>query len=1400
MRGKGFNIFAFITSFIIVFCNFNGGGIIGQGELQGGFINSNNEFSVIVKDDKVFNINTETGLYKTSEKISFSGSRYSLKILSLSPTRKVVFGGKNLISVVDEEYNVLAYLNYDEGDYSNLEGNSSIDINKKNQILVAYRTLTNKKVQKTYFTLFQYKSDTDGVLKLRSHTITFEDTSTLRTYKVGCKFVNDEQNIFCAYTDSSVKIIYGILSEDFSSFKHETGSISSCFRVITLSEAKIAVVFVFLKLTIKIIDIQDDKTFTSRKDIQVAYHLPYILTENEFSVAQKDESSFYYAGFIDNKFDICLVEISDTGTAATITSLYKITPEGTPISFSFYSIDFYNLVFAFETQNNKKLNYVYSFSYTYPIPFTCKDVSIGVYSEEKRKIYLITLAENFSQIPKLNIVSITSGTITSFQDDYFIYFAPQSGTSEIEYFFTDGNSQTNKCTINVQICNKACSSCKAFSSDSSTPQCSQCQTNYYPIEDDISKCMDDNKIVELKKNGYYFDTSSKLIKKCFKNCKTCSTGGDENSHNCDSCKEGLLLNSNNCLCDTSSSLWYTDQHTGLPECAKECPSNFSFQIEDTNECVSSCPNLTFYVYGTKKCISSCPAGTFGVDSENICYTKCPSSFPYLLSTSQCVSKCPDDFPFVDGSNACVNSCPARHTTEKSCISKCSGEYIYEIDQLLECASSCPKSHKYLFEESNTCYATCPKYLKTYLNNCVKTCPNNTEEKDSICKVKQETVEKLIKNANSDIVDMMKVNPFGKINHTTYQIYNTTKESQEEVSKMTNVSKIDLGECESKLKNYYNIDKDEPLLIFKLDFEREDQLTNQVEYSVYSKDGMKLDLSVCENETIIILNPIHLNSSFDIDLETAKSLKDFGYDMYNSSDPFYTDVCTPYTSLDNTDVPLNDRKTSLYKNVSFCESTCEYSGINLTTMMVQCNCLVKQTINTTEATFSMNTLGDHFASVFSNSNIKVFKCINLVFDKKFFMKNIGNWVILSIFGVEIILISTYFFTGINPILALLNRLERRNVITHISNTNSHLSNFQFKNSKSNGGSEVITLRYLKSNPPRKEKYIGNQYFEEISDKTSSKVTNLNNENISKGKNKKEFSKKIKITKDSIKKNAEILEEKEEKREEGKGFEKDVSFIYNPIEKSQSKYLASLKCKRDTILESNFCMVQKPYFTDEEINLMDYKDAIIFDKRHFCKYYYSILKYDQLIIFTFFNGTDFNLRLLKISMFLFSFVMYLAFNTLFYSDSTMSHTYKKKGKFDFIYTLPKTIFSVVCTSIISSLLRFLSLSQSQIQKVKEEKDNKKSLKMANKFIGCIKLKIIAFFFLVALFLGLFWYYVTAFCSVYRNTQKFLIIDTITSFGMSMVYPFGICFFTAFFRILSLRKKSRCLYKFSKILQIF
>ena len=223
---------------------------------------------------------------------------------------------------------------------------------------------------------------------------------------------------------------------------------------------------------------------------------------------------------------------------------------------------------------------------------------------------------------------------------------------------------------------------------------------------------------------------------------------------------------------------------------------------------------------------------------------------------------------------------------------------------------------------------------------------------------------------------------------------------------------------------------------------------------------------------------------------------------------------------------------------------------------------------------------------------------------------------------------------------------------------------------------------------------------------------------------------------------------------------------------------------------------------ELNNLDYKIALLVDKRTFFQFYSSCIRKKHIIVFTFVPIEDYNLISLKISLFLLNFSLYLSVTAFFFSDETMHQIYKDKGKMNLLYHIPQIIYSSLITSVINTILRQLSLSENNILSIKNLKNMNMSYKRAKEIKGYLRIKFIIFF-IISFFLTLFlWYFISCFCAVYINTQIILIKDCLISFGVSMLYPFGINLLPGIFRIPALRAKKKdkkCVYKFSQLLNL-
>ena len=152
--------------------------------------------------------------------------------------------------------------------------------------------------------------------------------------------------------------------------------------------------------------------------------------------------------------------------------------------------------------------------------------------------------------------------------------------------------------------------------------------------------------------------------------------------------------------------------------------------------------------------------------------------------------------------------------------------------------------------------------------------------------------------------------------------------------------------------------------------------------------------------------------------------------------------------------------------------------------------------------------------------------------------------------------------------------------------------------------------------------------------------------------------------------------------------------------------------------------------------------------------------------------------------------------------MHKIYEDKGKFQFMYQLPQIIYSSLISIAFNTLLKLLALSESDILTLKSKIENKDINKKEEDLNKKLQIKFVLYFIISTILLLLFWYYLSMFSAIYKNTQLHLIKDTLISFGLSLFYPFGIYLLPGLFRIPSLSNKKgnkKYLYIMSKILQM-
>ena len=147
------------------------------------------------------------------------------------------------------------------------------------------------------------------------------------------------------------------------------------------------------------------------------------------------------------------------------------------------------------------------------------------------------------------------------------------------------------------------------------------------------------------------------------------------------------------------------------------------------------------------------------------------------------------------------------------------------------------------------------------------------------------------------------------------------------------------------------------------------------------------------------------------------MKESGYDLFDENDSFYTDICTPYKSENNTDVLLSDRKKDYYNNSRiFCQVNCTYSEYSSESEYLICECNAStEDIDVLEPEkLSIEMIAYSFYESLKNSNFHILKCYKLVFNLDILKKNYGSIISLVYFLIYLIFIIIYTIKGISPL--------------------------------------------------------------------------------------------------------------------------------------------------------------------------------------------------------------------------------------------------------------------------------------------------------------------------------------------------------------------------------------------------
>ena len=141
-------------------------------------------------------------------------------------------------------------------------------------------------------------------------------------------------------------------------------------------------------------------------------------------------------------------------------------------------------------------------------------------------------------------------------------------------------------------------------------------------------------------------------------------------------------------------------------------------------------------------------------------------------------------------------------------------------------------------------------------------------------------------------------------------------------------------------------------------------------------------------------------------------KNLGYNIFDLNNSFYHDICSVFT-YNNSDISLSERKNLLdLSDENLCINNCNHSNFDINTLKTICLCkignnnsnLIKDEIYTNNSEnmnlFTTITKNIDFSKA---SNIKVIKCILVIFNKKLFIENYGFYIMLFMNIINIIIL-------------------------------------------------------------------------------------------------------------------------------------------------------------------------------------------------------------------------------------------------------------------------------------------------------------------------------------------------------------------------------------------------------------
>ena len=860
---------------------------------------------------------------------------------------------------------------------------------------------------------------------------------------------------------------------------------------------------------------------------------------------------------------------------------------------------------------------------------------------------------------------------------------------------------------------------------------------------------DQSECVNEIPTGYYCNNYTlRTIDKCHDNCRTCEEGGNDQNNNCLTCNENgkKYFDLGNCK-DICENDYFVENSINKCKCSTNIKCKFcSEESKKHNLCVSCNIDEKYF-----------PKNNDDKNIDN--FINCYNEETIL---------CEHNYYFNSSKYFCTenDNCPEKY---------------FLIKDKKKCINDCTNDDEYKYQYENICYNKCP-YNTTNSNNnnflcepCIEGKCGNLE----ILKSVNNLIEQYPPNVSCDN-NYVSIEDNEEFTIFIYQNNNCPEESSEKPL-------VDFGECYNEIKKANNIDENDDLIVSKIELKE----NHTSVYSFYAPDTLqKLDSTPCNNKNITIQEDVTKKIMEGLDGTQEKfilHLLNQGINVFNVSDEFYTDLCYHYDSPNGRDVPLQARLSAFFPNITLCDKGCENVGVNLETMKAKCECKFIDLVNID--LISGNVYGDAIQEIFeiiSELNIAVIKCFKDIFNKKYFLKNTGGFIILSLFIGQVTCFIKYAVDGLYYIRKYLFELVQSymtfiggNIIKKTINTppKKKIKRKRSKNSLNINNNSGQSKNILLNSPNINNNSLSHKKLSENSIKRNSSLNNTNDLFI-RNKGKKKIS------------------------------NKHLNINNKPIFK-KNKYRASLKIttneKKFEINNNNNLKIDMKEYLSMSFDENDFDDVIDKEQRTFGSYFCEKLKNNQIFINAFYINETLRPKSLKILVLIMTIELYFVINAFFYNENYLTDLFYSTEEEKFYSFIPRRFNEFIYTSAVSSIISYfvgyVFIDEDKIKKI-FRRNKEGDIKLKYEISMIIKDIQYKFNTIISFSLGLTVFcfvYISCLNNVYPNIKNEWIKSSLFILFLMQIINFSFTLIECSLRYISIKCNSEKIFKLSQMLAL-